>query len=42
MSAPSATELEVITLDWLGKMIDLPPQFLSCSSKFGGGVIQVT
>ncbi|XP_065353773.1 aromatic-L-amino-acid decarboxylase-like [Cloeon dipterum] len=40
MSSPASTELEVITLDWLGKMIGLPPQFLSCSPGYGGGVLQ--
>jgi Pyridoxal-dependent decarboxylase conserved domain len=41
MSSPASTELEVITLDWLGKMIDLPKEFLACSGGHGGGVIQV-
>jgi Pyridoxal-dependent decarboxylase conserved domain len=41
MSSPASTELEVITLDWLGKMIDLPKEFLACSGGQGGGVIQV-
>ncbi|XP_059473014.1 aromatic-L-amino-acid decarboxylase-like [Neocloeon triangulifer] len=40
MSSPASTELEVITLDWLGKMVGLPPEFLSCSPGHGGGVIQ--
>ncbi|ODN06479.1 Aromatic-L-amino-acid decarboxylase [Orchesella cincta] len=43
MSSPACTELEVVTLDWLGKAIDLPPQFLSGPSNGkGGGVIQGT
>lgn len=29
-------------LDWLGKMLDLPPEFLACSGGKGGGVIQGT
>lgn len=30
-------------LDWLGKMLDLPPAFLSCTPDgHGGGVIQGT
>lgn len=29
-------------LDWLGKMLDLPPEFLACSGAKGGGVIQGT
>lgn len=28
-------------LDWLGKMLDLPEEFLACSGGRGGGVIQV-
>ena len=42
-AAPSCTELETIVLDWLGKMIGLPPQFLSRSpGSRGGGVIQTS
>ena len=40
-SSPACTELEVVTLDWLGKMLQLPEQFLACSGGPGGGVIQV-
>lgn len=29
-------------LDWLGKMLELPPEFLACSGGKGGGVIQGT
>lgn len=29
-------------LDWLGKMLDLPEEFLACSGGKGGGVIQGT
>lgn len=29
-------------LDWLGKMIGLPEEFLACSGGKGGGVIQGT
>jgi len=29
-------------MDWLGKMLDLPPEFLASSGGKGGGVIQVT
>lgn len=29
-------------MDWLGKMLDLPPDFLACSGGKGGGVIQGT
>ena len=42
-SSPACTELEVIVMDWLGKMIGLPASFLHCEGQTsGGGVIQVT
>lgn len=41
-SCPSCTELEVIVMDWLAKVLDLPERFLSTSPGFGGGVIQGT
>ena len=42
-SSPACTELEVIVMDWLGKMIGLPDDFLHSASKSeGGGVIQTT
>jgi len=42
-AAPSCTELETIMLDWLGKMIGLPTQFMSQSpGSRGGGVIQAS
>merc|ERR1719450_426390 len=37
---PACTELEVITMDWLAKMIGLPHHFLHSSPGEGGGVIQ--
>ncbi|KAF2878751.1 hypothetical protein ILUMI_27426 [Ignelater luminosus] len=40
MSSPACTELEVIMMNWLGKLIDLPEVFLNCSDGPGGGVIQ--
>ncbi|XP_046737366.1 aromatic-L-amino-acid decarboxylase-like [Diprion similis] len=40
MSSPACTELEVITMNWLGKMLNLPEEFLNCSEGPGGGVIQ--
>lgn len=41
ISSPACTELEVVTLDWLGKAIGLPAQFLNEGSNgVGGGVIQ--
>nr|BCT26321.1 putative aromatic amino acid decarboxylase [Euura sp. 'Pontania] len=42
IASPACTELEVIMLDWLGKMLELPPAFLSSSGGIGGGVIQGT
>ncbi|CAN1131424.1 Phenylacetaldehyde synthase [Linum perenne] len=38
ITSPAATELEMIVLDWLGKLLKLPEDFLS--SGHGGGVIQ--
>ena len=41
-SSPACTELESLVMDWLGKMIGLPTEFLhSQSDSLGGGVIQV-
>lgn len=40
-SSPACTELEMVVMDWLGKMLDLPQEFLFCSGGRGGGVIQV-
>ncbi|XP_021838623.1 phenylacetaldehyde synthase isoform X2 [Spinacia oleracea] len=40
ISCPAATELEVIVLDWLAKLLQLPHVFLSTGK--GGGVIQGT
>lgn len=42
IASPACTELEVVMLDWLGKMLDLPSEFLACSGGKGGGVIQGT
>uniref|UniRef100_A0A0K2TUF7 Histidine decarboxylase n=1 Tax=Lepeophtheirus salmonis TaxID=72036 RepID=A0A0K2TUF7_LEPSM len=42
-SSPACTELEMIVMDWLGKMIGLPDEFLhSKTNSHGGGVIQTT
>ena len=38
-SSPACTELEVVMMDWLAKMIQLPRQFMSGGK--GGGVIHV-
>ena len=39
ISSPACTELEVVVLDWLAKILDLPEMFMSGGK--GGGVIQV-
>lgn len=39
VSSPASTELEMLSTDWLGRMIDLPDSFL-CENGPGGGVIQ--
>ncbi|XP_031788571.1 histidine decarboxylase isoform X3 [Nasonia vitripennis] len=41
-SSPVCTELETIVMNWLGKMIDLPDDFLHQADGSGGGVIQTT
>ncbi|KAG6555029.1 hypothetical protein Mapa_003061 [Marchantia paleacea] len=40
MTCPASTELEAIVIDWLGKLLQLPEEFLT--SGGGGGVIQGT
>ncbi|XP_012262153.2 aromatic-L-amino-acid decarboxylase-like [Athalia rosae] len=40
MTSPVCTELEVTMMNWLGKMLNLPQEFLNCSKGPGGGVIQ--
>ncbi|CAG4986163.1 unnamed protein product [Colias eurytheme] len=39
VASPVCTELEVVTMNWLGKLLGLPEEFLNCSSGPGGGVI---
>ncbi|KAG6452545.1 aromatic-L-amino-acid decarboxylase [Manduca sexta] len=39
-ASPVCTELEVITMNWFGKLLGLPEEFLNCSPGPGGGVIQ--
>ncbi|OAF71342.1 hypothetical protein A3Q56_00895 [Intoshia linei] len=41
ISSPSCTELEIVMMDWLCEMLDLPEHFKS-NSKTGGGVIQAS
>lgn len=40
ITSPACTELEVAMMDWLGKLMHLPQEFLNCSDGPGGGVIQ--
>ncbi|XP_023936659.2 aromatic-L-amino-acid decarboxylase [Bicyclus anynana] len=40
IASPACTELEVITMNWLGKLLGLPEEFLNCSAGPGGGIIQ--
>lgn len=42
ISSPAVTELETTVVDWLGKMLQLPADFLFCGGGSGGGVIQGT
>ncbi|BFZ05796.1 hypothetical protein BsWGS_08835 [Bradybaena similaris] len=41
-SSPACTELEVVMMDWLAKMLHLPTEFLFSDQGKGGGVIQGT
>ncbi|XP_071401756.1 aromatic-L-amino-acid decarboxylase [Centroberyx affinis] len=41
-ASPACTELETVMLDWLGKMLQLPDDFLAGTHGQGGGVIQST
>ncbi|KAJ8932118.1 hypothetical protein NQ314_014899, partial [Rhamnusium bicolor] len=41
-SSPACTELEMVVMNWLGKMIGLPEEFLHRKGGNGGGVIQTT
>ena len=41
-SSPACTELEIIVMNWLGRMIGLPESFLHVKNGRGGGVIQTT
>ena len=42
IASPACTELEMVMMDWLGKMLDLPDEFLFSGPGQGGGVIQGT
>ena len=42
LSGPACTELEMSMMNWLGKMLDLPEEFLFRDQGTGGGVIQGT
>ena len=39
IASPACTELEMVVMDWLAKLLELPEHFLSTGK--GGGVIQV-
>ncbi|KAJ6837930.1 putative tyrosine decarboxylase 1 [Iris pallida] len=39
ISSPAATELESIVMDWMGKMLKLPNDFLFSGGRGGGGVL---
>ncbi|XP_078284087.1 aromatic-L-amino-acid decarboxylase-like isoform X3 [Rhinoraja longicauda] len=39
-ASPAHTELEMMMLDWLGKMLKLPEEFIFGTGGTGGGVIQ--
>ncbi|KAG7273712.1 hypothetical protein CRUP_003540 [Coryphaenoides rupestris] len=41
-SSPACTELETVMMDWLGKLVNLPEDFLAGTNGEGGGVIQGT
>jgi aromatic-L-amino-acid decarboxylase len=40
IASPACTELEVVMLDWLAKMLKLPEFYLASFGGLGGGVIQ--
>ncbi|XP_011314295.1 aromatic-L-amino-acid decarboxylase [Fopius arisanus] len=40
ISSPASTELEDISMNWLGKLIGLPEMFLNGEGSSGGGVIE--
>ncbi|XP_066930390.1 aromatic-L-amino-acid decarboxylase-like [Clytia hemisphaerica] len=40
IASPACTELEMLTMDWLAKMFDLPDVFQHAAEGHGGGVIQ--
>ena len=39
ITSPTCTELEVVMMDWLAKLLKLPEEFMSGGKE--GGVIQV-
>ncbi|XP_067941522.1 aromatic-L-amino-acid decarboxylase-like [Watersipora subatra] len=41
-SSPACSELEVVMLNWLGKLLKLPESFLNIPGQPGGGVLQST
>ncbi|XP_077986272.1 aromatic-L-amino-acid decarboxylase-like [Glandiceps talaboti] len=41
-ASPACTELEIVMMDWLAKMLKLPKDFIVSEGGAGGGVIQGT
>ncbi|KAF6036397.1 DDC [Bugula neritina] len=41
-SSPACTELEIVMMNWLGRLIQLPEVFLNTPTGRGGGIIQGT
>jgi len=41
ITSPACTELEVQVMNWFGKILELPKEFLNESEGPGGGVLQV-
>ncbi|XP_002735383.1 aromatic-L-amino-acid decarboxylase-like [Saccoglossus kowalevskii] len=42
IASPACTELEIVMMDWLAKMLRLPTDFIVSEGGSGGGVIQGT
>lgn len=42
IASPACTELEVVMMDWLAKMLKLPDFYQASSGGLGGGIIQGT
>ncbi|CAF0754777.1 unnamed protein product [Brachionus calyciflorus] len=42
IATPACTELEVVMMDWLARLLNMPEFYLASSGGLGGGVIQGT